>query len=585
MISKVETFVNKFEKNKRFIVGFDIVAVFIIAFMSFCKVGKGLDITDSTYSLTNFMFLDRLDGMWLYSTFYANLLGRLFILLPGGATLIGIRCYTSFIKFILALLAYFFFAGKVNFNRFACLFGVVTSLGLCWCPETILYNYLSYLLFFAGAAFLYLGLAKEKTVYLVVAGLCLGSNVFVRLPNVVEAGLIVVLWIDSAVKKEKFSKAFSKTMWCILGYVVSFIPAAVLVMINGGIGAYISGITEMLGMSSEAQGYGPLETVLLIIRSFLAVKSGVAITLLVIFVTTIWVYTVRKVKNTFEPAAVILVITAAVLLVVKLYRNGFFTTAYNTYGSFFGLGRIIVFMIYLYMVFCFFRGETTPDEKRLAVMVVVIGLITPLGTNNELYSVLNNMFFALPVAWHFATKDIAKKKLFECTGIVLSVLLIALMFQSTMFCVTYTFRDGIEAPLEVKAYGNENVNGTLTTAENAVSIAGISEFWQANRLREGEVLLYGDVSGMSYILNTPFAISTAWPSLYSFSESKFEGDMNKLKSSGSTPAVLMTNREFNELFEESLNHKQEILKEFLENRNYTIAYQNDKFTVLLANRQ
>lgn len=582
MITKVETFANKIKQNKPFTICFDIAVVFVIAFLSFCKVGKGLDVTDSTYSLTNFMFMDRLDGMWLYSTFYANLLGKLFMLLPGGSTLMGIKIYTSSVKMLLALAAYFFFVRSVNTNRFAGFAGVVAALGLCWCPETILYNYLSYLLFFLGAAFLFHGLEKEDKKYLIIAGLCLGSNLFVRLPNLVEAGLIVVLWIDSIVKKERFMQAFYKTLWCILGYVLSFIPAAVLLLFNGGIGAYISGIVEMLGMSSEAQGYGPWEMISQIVKSFFWVNYGIRISILVIVISTIFVYTVRKLKKAFEPAAVFLTIVAAVLLIVKLYRYGMLSLAYNTYGSFFGLGKIIVFMIYLYMIVCFFRKDSTVSEKRLAVMAVVVCLITPLGTNNELYATLNNMFIAFPVAWHFAMKDIASKKLFECTGIVMAVLLISILVQGVLFGATFTFRDGIDAPLDTKAYNNEVVNGTLTTADNAAEIAGISEFWTKNGLSDREVLLYGYVSGMGYILNTPFAISTAWPSLYSFSDAKFSNDINELVNAGKTPSVLLSNDEYFGLSSDTLNHKQEVLKEFLENRNYSIAYQSDKFTVLLS---
>jgi len=584
MVSVFESILNKLDDNK--ILGRVLETLFIVSIvaLAFCGSFRGLDVTDSTYSLSNFMFLDRLDGMWFYSTFYANLMGRLFLMLPGGQTLIGIKLYSSIIKCLLAFSSYFFFSKCVKLSRLFKYLGVISALGLCWCPETIMYNYMSYLFFFLGAAFLYEGLEKENIKYLVAAGFFLGSNVFVRLPNIIEAGLIVVLWADSVLKKDDFKKALNKTLWCIAGYAFSFIPAIIAMLATRGIGAYFQGIMEMLGMSSKAQGYGPVEMVMQIIRSFLYAKKDIFILFFVLLVNVMFSQVLKKNKKS-ENISIVFAIITAILIVVRFYRNGVFTTSYNRYDSFFGIGRIMLLFAYLYMVTVVFRKDRSVSEKRLAIMAVMIGLITPLGTNNEVYANLNNMFFILPVMWYFVGKDIFERRVLESAGIILSILLALLAVQSVLFGSTFSFRDGIDEPMTAKAYGNTTVNGIRTTQANADNIAGISAFWLDNGLENGQVLLYGDVSGMAFILKTPVAISTAWPSLASFAEEKFETEMAGLEDKCETPTVLLDNKEYNALMKESLNNKQIILKNFLENNNYTIAYQNEKFAVLLADEQ
>ena len=51
------------------------------------SLGKGADISDTTYSLGNYMFIDHMDIAWKYATFLSNCLGRIFYLLTGGRML------------------------------------------------------------------------------------------------------------------------------------------------------------------------------------------------------------------------------------------------------------------------------------------------------------------------------------------------------------------------------------------------------------------------------------------------------------------------------------------------------------------
>ena len=59
--------------------------------------GEGLDISDTTYALTNYEYLDRIDPMWAISTFAANITGSLIMKLPFAGTMLGVSIICSLI--------------------------------------------------------------------------------------------------------------------------------------------------------------------------------------------------------------------------------------------------------------------------------------------------------------------------------------------------------------------------------------------------------------------------------------------------------------------------------------------------------
>ena len=108
---------------------------------------QGIDVSDPTYSLTNFRFFPELAGTWPIATWLANVAGFLLMKLPFGGTLLGMNLYTRLFISAMALLAYFFLRGKMPaWMAFA---GEIIAISFCWCPSTILYNYLTYFLFLA----------------------------------------------------------------------------------------------------------------------------------------------------------------------------------------------------------------------------------------------------------------------------------------------------------------------------------------------------------------------------------------------------------------------------------------------------
>ena len=72
-------------------------------------VNQGVDVSDSTYSFSNFLYFEQMEGMWAVSTFVSNVTGWLLTKLPFGNTLLGLKFYSTFLIGGTVLLVYFVF--------------------------------------------------------------------------------------------------------------------------------------------------------------------------------------------------------------------------------------------------------------------------------------------------------------------------------------------------------------------------------------------------------------------------------------------------------------------------------------------
>ena len=146
------------------------------------KATRGVDLTDTSYSLGNYVFFDGSKDVWFLLTYISNAVGHLFTQLPFGGTLIGMKVYGSLTVSVMALFAYRFFSTKMP--SWLAFLAEVLAIGMCWAPTTILYNYLTYFFLLGACVMLFRGLAgTNRSRCLVYAGLLLGINTFVRFPG------------------------------------------------------------------------------------------------------------------------------------------------------------------------------------------------------------------------------------------------------------------------------------------------------------------------------------------------------------------------------------------------------------------
>lgn len=517
----------------------------ILALYPLVMIRQGIDVSDSTYSLSNFLYFDRMEGMWVISTYVSNLVGRILTLLPLGETLAGMKLYTGLLVSGTVLTAYFFL--RKWMPAWIVFVGELIAVGFLWIPTTILYNYLTYFLFCLGSLLLYKGLVEGRDRYLLAAGIALGLNVFVRIPNLTQASLIIGLWYYLASLKQPLSMIVKKTGICIAGYCVGILPPLAGILVSYGMEGLFGAITGLGAIQNTDATYSPLAMVRAVLEAY--TRSGKWFFLLGICtgMGMIMFLLARKKLVAVKKA---LYLTGMLILLRFLWGRGMFSFRYyEDYTSMYEWGMMGLFLAWGAALYLLFSIRTTKEEKLWGCLGLVILAVTPLGSNNYTYQNLNNLFLTAPITLYAFVKlfryrrGTSSSPVWDLTFAPKAMALLVgamILVQSMGFHLNFSFRDGMEGS---RRYSQTEripaAAGVRTTQQNAQELEKLYGFLEEEGLLEKEVLLYGDCPGLSFLFQMPFAISTAWPDLDSYSYSAFREELESCAAASKYPVVIV----------------------------------------------
>ena len=520
----------------------------ILVLFALMHIGEGITVTDTGYNYGNFISFDSLDDMWKFSTYLSNAMGAFFTNLPLGQTMMGLNFYTGLFKVFASLLAYFFCIHMWKMRREVVFVGEMIALGFCWCPTALIYNYLTYLLFCVGAMCIYVALTKEKNIFFVVAGMVLGLNVFVRLPNLAEVALIVVVWLAGILYKKKFSRVIKDTLFCMLGYVSGLAVVLAYIACRYGVGRYVEGSKALFTMTGEAESYTPIAMVTDILKVYIQYSRWFIIGL--VFVAGgLLLFKVFGNKYTIVKGGMYAI--AGVMLVYFFLRMGMFNLNYHEYSSMFAWGTLVLMFCLVFGAYVIFLSKRTKEEQIMAAIVCVIILITPLGSNNHLYSPLNNLFLVAPFFINYIGNLLSDEKssimLGKASFSIVPYKIVMLLFggavfvQSVMFGVNFVFRDGVDgAKRNAQIENNDVLTGMYTTSDNGKDLQELNDYLVKNELLGEEVLLFGNVPSLAFYYELQPALSSTWPDLPSYSVEKFKSELDTLGGQEEIPMIIVS---------------------------------------------
>lgn len=578
------------------------VAIAILFLYAFRNVNEGIDVTDTGYHFSNFLYMSEMDPMWIFSTYLASLLGHMFTLLPGGNTLLGMNIYTALIPALIGVLAFWFFVKVVKAGVLESFIGILIALSLCWCPTTCVYNYLTYLLFGLGAFALYKGLTEDKKRYLILAGVALGLNVLVRFPNAAEAALIVAVWYTCFLKKDKFKQYLQKTGWCLLGYLTGLGLVFLQIQLQYGIGEYINGILRLFGMTENASDYTPYAMIYNIVSAYLySAKWFVIIAACVV----LGVLGYMVLPGKFMKLKTIGYFVCCLVLVRWFYGQGMFSLVFpeEGYGAILNWGVVFLIAALVFAVYLILNPKAKTEEKILSAIVIVTIAITPLGSNNQLYSNLNNMFLVLPFVLQFLSTRLKnaddytlniKQRSINISAwpmrLMSLVCVCVLCFQSITFGNRFVFRD--LSPRNSQVTSIPALKHMKTNAANAASLEELGTYVSDSGLAGKRVLLFGDVPALSAYLGMPFVMSP-WPELSSYTNETFETELQKVEDglAENRPVIILSSKFYNFLtsLEENVKdadydstyyeYKLTLLRDMIRENNYNLTFENEGYVI------
>lgn len=559
-----------YQKNKKILS--KICFPVILFFYPFLTVNQGVDVSDSLYSMTNFLFFPELEGMWIVSTYLSNVVGYLLTCLPYGTTVLGMNCYTGLFVSGNAIFTYRIL--KKWMPAWIAFLGEIIAISFCWIPTGILYNYLTYLLLTIGLLTLYKGLVEENEKYLIIAGVALGLNVFVRIPNLTEMALIVGLWYYLAMKKKPMAEIIKKTSYCILGYLIGM----TLPLLGIGIKYGFSGIYEMIrdlgNIGDQDATYSMGAMILRIFQAYLQSIGWAALLCIGVFMGTMMFLCG---KGKWKKSKKILYIIGILVLLRFFWGRGMFTFRYyEDYTSMYEWGMMGLYLSWISIAFLLLSQRSSLEEKLWAVLAAIVLLITPLGSNNYTYQNLNNLFFIAPFTTYTCVKMLRRKERkrfadqisFPWKAMVIT-LGAMILIQGLGFHVNFVFRDGMDGQKrEYKFSTPASVAGMKTTGENGEKLQSLLNYLKP--ISGGKkLILFGDCPGICFLTGSAPAIHTAWPDLESENYEKIKRQLENIQG---RPLVVIKEKEYNT---EQGKEKKKLIEKFLEKENYILTY-NDR---------
>lgn len=551
------------------------------------KINQGVDVSDSTYSLGNYLFFDRMEGTWVISTYLSNVVGWLLTKLPFGTTLMGMNLYTGLLVSGLALGMYYLM--RKWMPSWIVFVGEYLAISFLWIPTTILYNYLTYVFFALGAMFLYKALAEEKNKLLILAGLFLGLNVWVRIPNLAEMALIVCVWyycwLNCTGQDEKngkpflnvFSVAIRKTGFCVSGYAVGILVPLTLILIQYGFKGIIEMIKGLSQISSGDDSYSIFSMITATLEAYVRTAKWAGF-ILAGMVMGLSMFVLLKEKYVFVKK-VIYFAGIAVLLRFFWGRGMFSFRYYEDYTSMYEWGMIGLYLALAASAYLLFGKAVSSQERLLGMISLVIVCITPLGSNNYTYQNLNNLFVVAPITlyafvkWFRRRYPAEKQVLLFPVKAMLSTLAFMILMQSTGFHLNFVFRDGMDGTKRNTVLsGVSVVGGMKTTAENAENISGLLEYIQTEE-NVNEIICFGDCPGLPFLLEKPVAVDSAWPDLDSEPVEKLQKNLEELEA---YPTIIIRQTEPSS---DSFVAKQEMIFSYMDREGYEAVYENDGYAV------
>lgn len=561
----------------------------LLVLYSYLMINQGLTVTDTGYNYGNYVNFESLDGMWKFSTFLASSLGAFFTRLPFGNTMLGLNFYTCSIKTATVLMTYYFCVRHFKMNRQLVFLAELMTLGYCWCPTALIYNYCTYLLFTLGGILLCLAVRENRRVLFIAAGVLLGVNVMVRLPNLAEMTLIIALWLFGIMKRDSFSDIFKRTMYCVLGYLMGIAVVMIYIICRYGFCAYMTGIKELFAMPGEAGGYSLTEMLLGSLSLYIQNTRWLLMALLLVIAGMV-LYTIKGKSYLWLKRLIYIVANVALIFVFR--RLYMFDFGYYYYNSIYAVGILFLIITGVMGLYIIFFGGQNLELRMQAMVVGIIVLVTPLGSNNYLYSAINNLFFVAPFVFHVCFLLVTKvpsevrrrpSLSMEPLKITLVSMVALALVQGIMFGAVFVFRDGIHGEKRTEQIENNSVlRGMYTNEANAKVLQGLNDYLEMENLKGARAILYKDIPSLAFYMELEPALSTTWPDLASFSRTKFEKEITGLKGQigvdGEKPIIIL-GKEPNQGEAEEADPKLDVLKLYMDEFDYRLAYWNEAFLV------
>jgi|CXWL01.1.fsa_nt_gi hypothetical protein len=553
-------------------------AVFIGVFL---RAWQGLDFTDMGFWLTGYQQLYTFpqgigDGIVNWLTYF---IGHGLGVLLGG-TVLSYKLGYVLVVTATAVLTYLVLGDVFGRSRVLAALILLTALyaGKAL-GNWVGYNNLTALFYLLGATLLYHGLVRQKLILIVVAGVVLGANVFVRLPNVLGFVLVLAIGLYAFASQWHWRKNLVWSAWFGSGFLLGMIVIWLLIVGSGHDALYLKGIDWIADMAADD---GSSHSGGRLIKLFLFDQAlAFAYALLVIIIGMLVANWVAG-RHLLIVSGVMALLTGLLFGLINHMSNG-----YSDSGKWVVTG--ICYILLMMIVVREFRKNTS-----LSLMAFIAGLtlfIAPLGSNNGIANAKYGLWLALPLClmwlWQGLSMRLGKLTLkLGATRIFAGVIVLALSCQTLIATWSYTYNDSRDRASMQYGIAHPLLIGTYTTKERAKVVGGLLDVMKQLVKPGDELLAYNQIPMLHFLTETHPYLDNSWLELYSpkkLDSLLLEKEMRPTKlpiivrAKGNTSSASWP---VNIQFLNKQEARRQVFEQFERKHGYVLIWANEFFEVL-----
>ena len=563
---------NTFDKIRIYKICFWALVVITVVW-NFPFLSKGIDVDDTAYSLSQYRYVfDKEYSLSGGSTLITNIIGGILFKLGGDYRVIMLNAANLFA----ALMAGFLLYRTLKRREHDILLVLAVLIGSFFhCSWTRILNYNSVSMFFQSWAIaLLLGSLKdEKKLMAFIAGIILGFNIFVRLPNGLQACLgAVYIWYFGILKKD-CKKTFQFIGSYAAGGILGTLAGVVIELRMLGWEKFIGMFISTANTATQSDSRHGLGNMWLLFQT--GVKNGLKVWALWILVLLVLYGAGRLLMMRKEQwlirAASVSVLGVSALLAFYLSRKYDILQipVMSEFGGIMGTGFMLAAVVSL-----FYFAKKNEFLSSLALILFLSEFILIFGTDNGWYYQV--VFMVFPVMAVCVLLTGSESREIKLLGeIVLAFILVFSGSRGMKFASQYSYRedsiDQLNCSVDLAGY-----KGMKTSKTRAEILNELNEQLKLYAVEGKEILALGNASICYEVAEAAPYVDSAWPDLEGVSMSRFCGQIESKTAQGNYPVIVFVNLGYNQPYD---MEKYEYVQEMLDKYQYTLQYQNQSVEV------
>ncbi len=568
----------------------------IIVFPWIFLVFQGLDILELGYwmvSYENFfknpeIMPDILFGSWL--TAYA---GALVNLCFGDLGIIAFRIVFVLTLYLLLYVVYLLlspFTTKKLLLYFLLLSEIFVNISTY---RVMNYYIFTTLLFLFSLLFLYRGLTTNKLFMFFIAGVAVGLNIFIRLPNLLGIFLfLVIVYYELATGRFQYRQTLKKIAIFVSGCLFAVVSTLLFMKMIGHYDLYVDTIAFIFGLTGEgSSGHGSVKLLRLFMQGhYKAIKHGGFLFIILSLILLSGKYWADKKLNKL----VILVLSVLLAFLIIQYSHINILNYYCVYSGIIGL----LYGSLLWIAYKKFKES--PEFGAIAFASFLIMEMIPLGSQAYKYQIIYGMYLAIPVVLiylyslekiRFGHFNISEKSI----RALRSTITVSIMAFAMIVMNYYRAPNG-ETKRWTMFYGvdHPHLRGVIMTKERAETLNELIVALNKYQKEFSYILTYEQISTVAYLSDLQPYINSTYPLFWT--DDKVEKELKLASLKKTLPMVVRAKSDTTvkgwpknyqpiDKTNKTESKVRAVLKDFLKRNGYKIVWKNKNFEILTPKNQ